>query len=126
MLIPIDGIVLSANQLETNEAELTGSHTERKKETIEKCIECLGDTTLVKTDSHSLPSPVLLAGSAVAGGDGNMLTVVVGEKSTHGVIMDERNADLIIAQTKKPKAMRMGKIVLAVLIVLGIFFRLAY
>ena len=124
-IIPVDGIVLSANQLGTIEAAITGNSDERIKETVEKCIEC--KATVTKTDPHSLPSPVLLAGSTVAQGDGKMLTVMVGEKSTLGAIRGKKIDDQTIAHAKKPKMMRVvGKIVLAVLIVLGIIGRVVY
>ena len=39
MVIPVDGLVISCNQLTTNEAAMTGESDERRKETIDTCIE---------------------------------------------------------------------------------------
>lgn len=38
MMIPVDGLVISCNQLQTNEAAMTGESDERRKETIEECL----------------------------------------------------------------------------------------
>lgn len=95
MMIPVDGIVLSCNQLQTNEAAMTGESDERRKEKVDTCIERLRERGQIdyaridKTESHSLPSPVMLSGTSVAGGDGKMLTVMVGKKSALGEIMDK-------------------------------------
>ena len=37
METPVDGIVIACNQLQTNEAAMTGESDERKKETHEAC-----------------------------------------------------------------------------------------
>ena len=95
MLIPVDGIVLSCNQLMTNEAAMTGESDERRKERVEVCQERLRErgqidySRIDKTESHSLPSSLLLSGTSVAGGDGKMLAIMVGKKSALGEIMDK-------------------------------------
>lgn len=72
---------------------MTGESDERRKETFAKCMiekEKRGavDPKLVdKADSHLLPSPILLSGTSVAGGEGKMLTIMVGESSALGEIM---------------------------------------
>lgn len=95
MLIPVDGVVLSCNQLMTNEAAMTGESDERRKEKVETTIERLRERGQIdyaridKTESHSLPSSILLSGTSVAAGDGKMLTVMVGKRSALGEIMDK-------------------------------------
>lgn len=93
MVIPVDGLVIDCNQLTTNEAAMTGESDERRKETIETCLERRAEKGEIdykkvdKTESHALPSPLLLSGTSVAGGDGRMLVIMVGEYSALGEIM---------------------------------------
>ena len=93
MVIPVDGLVISCNQLTTNEAAMTGESDERRKETIDTCLERRAEKgdidykKIDKTESHALPSPLLLSGTSVAGGEGKMLVVMVGEFSALGEIM---------------------------------------
>ena len=95
MEIPVDGIVLQCNQLTTNEAAMTGESDERRKETFETCMqrkreknaEGFDKTNVDKADAHSLPSPLILSGTAVAGGEGKMIVVMVGDFSAYGEIL---------------------------------------
>jgi len=93
---PVDGIVLSCNQLQTNEAAMTGESDERKKETFKMCWDRLQDkNTLTEkntyhpnsNDAHALPSPVILSGTSCAGGEGRYIALVVGEDSALGQIL---------------------------------------
>jgi magnesium-transporting ATPase (P-type) len=93
---PVDGIVLSCNQLQTNEAAMTGESDERKKETFRQCWDRLQDkNTLTEkntyhpnaNDAHSISSPVILSGTSCAGGEGRYLALVVGEDSALGQIL---------------------------------------
>ncbi len=93
LVIPVDGIVISANQLQTNEAAMTGESDERRKEPLSACLERRTDKAekdpkkVDKTESHYLPSPIMLSGTDVAAGTGKMLTLMVGENSALGEIM---------------------------------------
>lgn len=93
MMIPVDGLVISENQLTTDEAAMTGESDERRKETIESCLKARAEKgdidykKVEKTDSHDLPSPLLLSGTSVASGDGKMLVIMVGDFSALGEIM---------------------------------------
>ena len=96
METPVDGIVLSCNQLQTNEAAMTGESDERKKETFEACWArreeknhlSSGKTyATAASEAHALPSPVILSGTSVAGGDGRYLSLVVGDDSALGEIL---------------------------------------
>lgn len=92
MVIPVDGIVIKANQLTTDEAAMTGESDERRKEPLQVCVERRADCDVDpkkpdKADAHILPSPILLSGTSVASGEGEMLTIVVGENSALGEIM---------------------------------------
>jgi len=45
-----------------------------------------------KNDHHSVtevPSPIILSGTNIGGGEGKMLTVMVGEKSSLGMIISK-------------------------------------
>ena len=101
---PVDGIVLTAKQLECNEAAMTGESDERKKETNEVCAARLqGGNTSEKmtyspaTDSnpHSLPSAVILSGTSVAAGSGEFMALVVGPDSALG--------DILANSSKRPQ-----------------------
>jgi len=96
METPVDGIVLSCNQLQTNEAAMTGESDERKKETFEACWQRREEKNHLSAkntyapsanEAHSLPSPVILSGTSVAGGDGRYLSLVVGDDSALGEIL---------------------------------------
>ena len=99
MIIPVDGICIQSNQLKTNEAAMTGESDERLKNTPAECtrarikFEQEHPEKLDKAgqeqhkNHHELPSPILLSGTSVAGGDGKMLTIMVGEFSALGEIM---------------------------------------
>jgi len=93
---PVDGIVLSCNQLQTNEAAMTGESDERKKETFKQCWDRLQDkNTLTEkntyhpntSDAHAISSPVILSGTSCAAGEGRYIALVVGEDSALGQIL---------------------------------------
>lgn len=118
IVIPVDGIVLSCNQLTTNEAAMTGESDERRKEPMEICVESRArkaqeDNKKTGHESHSIPSPVLLSGTSVAGGDGKMLVVMVGESSALGEIMaklEQRPQDTPLQMKLEIIATEIGKI----------------
>ena len=93
LVIPVDGIVISSSQLQTNEAAMTGESDERRKEPLNVCLERraeIGEVDLKKvdkTESHKLPSCIMLSGTDVQAGTGKMMTLMVGEFSALGEIM---------------------------------------
>jgi magnesium-transporting ATPase (P-type) len=93
MAIPVDGIVMNATQLSLDEAAMTGESDEMKKEIFSTCKQRMEDKkaegakTNALTASHELPSPVILSGTNVAGGEGKMLSIVVGDDSCLGQII---------------------------------------
>ena len=96
LVIPVDGIVVQCNQLQTNEAAMTGESDERRKELLETCLERreeraqeIDPKKVDKTESHALPSPILLSGTDVAAGTGKMMAVMVGESSALGEILSK-------------------------------------
>ena len=108
MVIPVDGLVISCNQLTTNEAAMTGESDERRKETIDTCLMRRAEKGEIdykkidKTESHALPSPCCLSGTSVAGGEGKCLVIMVGEFSALGEIMKklEKRAEATPLQKK--------------------------
>ena len=92
-VVPVDGILISSKSLNTNEAAMTGESDERKKESLSICLERkaeLGNVdrkTLDKMDHHIIPSPLILSGTDVSGGEGKMVAIVVGDNSALGEIM---------------------------------------
>lgn len=94
-IIPVDGFLISGNQLTTNEAAMTGESDERRKEPLEVCLqrreelaaEGITMKTTSKADAHHLPSPLILSGTSVASGEGTMIALMVGDSSALGEIM---------------------------------------
>ena len=92
-VIPVDGLLIAGNQVTTNEAAMTGESDERRKESIEVCMQRRaerGEVDINKVrpeDSHALPSCLMLSGTDVASGDGRMLVLMCGENSALGEIM---------------------------------------
>lgn len=94
MAIPVDGIVLNATQLSLDEAAMTGESDEMKKDLLTTCLarreEKKDDNAKAANNmlaAHELPSPVILSGTNVAGGEGKMMAIVVGEDSSLGQII---------------------------------------
>lgn len=95
MNIPVDGLCITTSQLTTNEAAMTGESDARHKETLATCIARRAEAGVVdykkvdKTESHAIPSPVLLSGTNIAGGEGKMICIVVGDNSAIGQILSK-------------------------------------
>jgi P-type E1-E2 ATPase len=94
MANPVDGLILNATQLTVDEAAMTGESDEMKKETLYFCNlrreEKNAEQTKVVDDTaklsraHDLPSPIMLSGTSIAGGEGKMICLMVGEDSCIG------------------------------------------
>lgn len=75
MYIPVDGLVLAANQLTVSEAAMTGESDELRKDTAPNCFSRYEDAMLDRKadpkavmsehDKHEIPSPLLLSGTNV-------------------------------------------------------------
>ena len=94
-VVPVDGICINSNQMMTNEAAMTGESDERRKEPLAICLSLREDalkdleTRKAAKDSHELPSPIILSGTSVENGSGDMIVTVVGKLSALGEIMDK-------------------------------------
>lgn len=75
---------------------MTGESDERRKEPYENCMKRHADKNHLSSkntyhtsanEAHALPSPVVLSGTNIAGGDGRMISLVVGEASALGEIL---------------------------------------
>jgi len=101
MYIPVDGLVLAASQLTVNEAAMTGESDELRKDTVNNCNMRLEDKNLERKqelksgtnakelDKHEIPSPLLLSGTNVQGGEGKFVAVMVGDMSAIGQIIKQ-------------------------------------
>lgn len=99
MYIPVDGIVLAANQLTVSEAAMTGESDELRKDTFANCNHRYEDVMLDRkhegkhtqseADKHEIPSPLLLSGTNVQGGEGKFVSIMVGDMSAIGQIIKE-------------------------------------
>lgn len=96
MANPVDGIILQATQLTVDEAAMTGESDEMKKEIMyfcklrrdEKNAEGAKlDEGAKMSRAHEIPSPLLLSGTSIAGGEGRMVCVMVGPCSCLGQII---------------------------------------
>ena len=77
---------------------MTGESVELKKDIIGRCIERKNEFLSEQLKQHQnndkdkerrriLSSPILQSGTSVAGGEGKMLTLVVGDESCVGLIL---------------------------------------
>lgn len=94
MAIPVDGLVIAATQLSVDEAAMTGESDEMKKEILKVCLNRLQEKQAEGqkeggelTRTHELPSPLILSGTNIAGGEGRFMCLMVGEESCLGQII---------------------------------------
>lgn len=95
MAIPVDGVLLNGVQLACDEAAMTGESDEIKKEILAKCksiqqekeMDVNKTTTYKTTRKHELPSPIMMSGTNVSGGEGKMVVIMVGDCSCLGEII---------------------------------------
>ncbi|EGR33372.1 hypothetical protein IMG5_055150 [Ichthyophthirius multifiliis] len=90
MEIPADGIVLEASELTTDESAMTGETDPVKKSIFSECLKKRNHIIKIgeknSSGSHDVPSPVILSGTKVLTGDGQLLITVVGDFSCVGKI----------------------------------------
>ncbi len=107
MASPVDGLVFQAASLTCDEAAMTGESDEMKKETHyfcklrrdEKNAENLkGGEKNKMHRAQEISSPIILSGTSIAGGEGKMICLMVGEDSCIGQII----AKLIVAPEITP------------------------
>lgn len=112
MAIPVDGIVLQATQLTVDESAMTGESDEMKKEILKVCKSRLNDLQAEagKLDgmekTHALPSPLILSGTNVAGGEGKFMCLMVGGESCLGQII----AKLVVTPEVTPLQQKLEEI----------------
>jgi len=66
-----------------DEAAMTGESDEVKKDTFARCLAIQREremdanktTTVKMTRAHDLPSPVMMSGSSISGGEGKMVSI---------------------------------------------------
>lgn len=100
MKIPVDGIVLEAQQLKADESAMTGESDHMLKDSADKCIERMEivdqekrATKNTAKNSHELPSCLLLSGTSISEGEGKMVSIVVGDNSAIGIIRKTLEAE---------------------------------
>lgn len=90
MDIPVDGLVLQASGVLSDESSLTGESDHLIKEAYDKCRyrQQEHETDDPKSRGpHDVPSPVLLSGTQIQTGEGWFLCIVVGEMTAEGQIL---------------------------------------
>jgi Ca2+ transporting ATPase len=97
--IPVDGIVVHSSGLTISEAAMTGESDSLQKETLEYCLqkkkendsmierEAADNKTAPKPDHHAVCSPLIMSGTEVSVGEGELLVIMVGKHSAIGKIM---------------------------------------
>jgi Ca2+ transporting ATPase len=91
MEVPVDGFVVEAHDLTADEAAMTGETDPMKKDDFETCDKLAEELAIAGKEDpeeakHAVPSPVVLAGTKILGGDGIFITVMVGASSSIGRI----------------------------------------
>ena len=102
MDIPVDGLIIEANEILCDESDLTGETEPMMKRTLKDCIqrreEFLESSKEAKTTNslniHEVPSPIIFSGSRVLQGEGKFLVLVVGSKSGIGRIKEKLETDV--------------------------------
>jgi len=92
MSIPVDGIVISGNQVSADESAMTGESEEIRKAPFAECMERINEAKnevretkkVAGNRKHEMPSPVLQSGTSIAQGEGWFMAIVVGEDSCLG------------------------------------------
>src|SRR3990167_3450367 len=112
--VPADGVLLAGSGIECDEAEVKGEPFPQFKGTIS---ECLWRRNQLRNEGKSnianpseLPSPVLLAGSSVIRGEGRMVAIAVGEKTSLGksrAILDGLDTEMIPTRMKAERLISM-------------------
>lgn len=90
MDIPVDGIVLEASGVLSDESSLTGESDHLTKEGIDKCMIRKAEHEAEDNKSrgpHDVPSPVLLSGTQIQTGEGWFVCIVVGDLTAEGQIL---------------------------------------
>jgi Ca2+ transporting ATPase len=96
--IPADGVLLEGSDVEVIEAAMTGENENIKKCSIKEASSHLNNYLAEHPDAfeaakeidkhHDIPSPVVLSGTNLAEGIGEMIVIAVGKNSAEGRIME--------------------------------------
>ena len=100
-IIPADGILIEADNVEVDESAMTGENDKLRKVGFEEAIKLKQDwhrnnPNLNENNPqlhHEIPSPVCISGTTLAEGRGKMLVLAIGENSAEGRIMDLSEQD---------------------------------
>lgn len=115
MANPVDGIIINATQLTVDEAAMTGESDEMKKDIMYFCKLRRDEKNAEggkiaegekMSRAHEIPSPLLLSGTSIAGGEGRMVVIMVGESSCLGQII----AKLIVRPEVTPLQSKLEQI----------------
>lgn len=91
MGVPVDGILITGNEVLCDEAAMTGESDHCLKESVGICMERKeefeADNKNGDRKPHDVPSPVVLSGTTIQNGSGLMVCIVVGEDTCEGQIL---------------------------------------
>lgn len=111
-IIPADGILIDASNVEVDEAAMTGENDKVIKSSFSEALlmknEFLekGETAVEGNSHHQIPSPVCISGTTLAEGRGKLLVLCVGENSVEGRVSDLSSQD----QPETPLQLKLEKV----------------
>ena len=89
--VPGDGIMIQGFSVTLDESSMTGETKPMVKDSNQRCLDKkveLEKKGIEHLSHHSIPSPVVLAGTKVLTGTGSMVVINVGSNSAIGKIQD--------------------------------------
>ena len=112
-IIPVDGILIEASNVEVDESSMTGENDKVLKASFMNALslrnEFLDKNRDVTDDGslhHAVPSPICISGTTLAEGRGRMLVLCVGENTVESRITDLSEQD----QPKTPLQLKLENV----------------
>ena len=91
--IPVDGIILQANNVEMDESPLTGESNRMKKFIFSECLKEAEKVISKSGKLEKIPSSLIFSGTKCVNGTGIMLVMRVGKNSEIGKIVSRISAE---------------------------------
>lgn len=111
-IIPADGILIEASNVEVDESAMTGENDKVIKASYKEALTLKNEhlekgATVTEGNSHHLiPSPICISGTTLAEGRGKLLILCIGENSVEGRVSDLTSQD----QPETPLQLKLEKV----------------
>lgn len=99
-IIPVDGILIEASNVEVDESPMTGENDKVIKASFKDALamrnEYLDTHKIIANDGnshHAVPSPICISGTTLAEGRGRMVVLCIGQNSVEGRVSDLSEQD---------------------------------